>query len=469
MEEKETGRYSKGTAYQMITKAVKNTHLWISKSECTDLDRLKRSMTVRSRYEDGPIVHLFRETATAIGLPLYHPGVRDLKPQVVIDKTSSGSSITFKMRTEPRPDQRAVINRFLQLTAENETGIILNMRTGGGKTWLGIKFIETIGLTTLVIVPREFIMEQWIERILEHTTLTRDDIGIVQQGTCQYKAKKVSVGLIHSLCKDKYSDDFRRWPGIVLLDEIHTAGAKEFSNVLKIFPAKYRFGLTATLERKDGMTPVYTHLLGGSIIRVGEKHKHKPTIIKVRYLYVPSLPRWLSKVQDKVRRRGVIVSALAGDIRRNRTLFLFIRAGLLKGRRILVLSDRKDQLKLLYHMIRDLTEKVDLFVQETKQSRRKEIIETSQVILATYQIFSMAVDLKYDFSTLVLATPISDAEQSVGRIMREGAGKLNPVVIDFEDATIKDCRNWSNARNKLWYTMDSTIREVDESGRAISR
>lgn len=337
-------------------------------------------------------------------------------------------------------------------------------------TWCLLDFISQLKVTTLVIVPRDFIVEQWIERILAHTTLERSDIGRVQGDVCAYRDKKIVVGMIHTLCTGRHSDTFRRYFGCVVWDEVHVLGAETFSETAKIFPAKYRLGTSATMRRSDGLDKVFRWTICQRTITVEAKHADVPRILRVAQTEPLPLPGWQHRVKDKVRRLGMIITAAASSQVRNEMVVKFAESALRKGRRVLILSHRKYQLKYLQTRIlernKGLTkDKVSLFVQETPQTLRRRIVERSDVILATYQIFAMAVDTPPDVAMLILATPISDAEQAVGRVLRQGEDKPRPVVVDIVDTRHKETVNSSMARLRLWRKMGAEVIGVDSNGR----
>lgn len=454
-----------------------HTHCFIEKSSISEenIEKLKVAFTVNSKYHPGEGVKTWKETRLLFGIPLYHKSASSIINNSIDlqDRRVCGLNIKFDMTSKLRKEQVPVIDKFVQSIANGTTGIILNGRTGFGKTVCLLNFIQYIGKTTLIIVPRDFIVDQWINRIIQHTSIRRQDIGIARQDICQYKGKKIVVGMIHSLCKDKYPKAFKDYFGCIVWDEVHVAGAGTFSETVNLYSAKYRLAATATLTRKDGMTPVYVDSVGQEIISVAKPHRDKPIIFKLmwRGLVGTLLPSYFHKVKDPIRQRGMLVSAIAKDHHRTHVLCSFVERAAIKGRKILVLSERVNQL----HQIKARldasisSEKIGVFIQSTPRSKRQEIVDTCQIVLATYQIFSMAVDLSPEFSMLVMATPVADAVQSVGRIMREMDGKKRPIVLDVMDVSTKNSIGWYKARAKLWESMGADIYSVDKQGHILEK
>jgi len=72
--------------------------------------------------------------------------------------------------------------------------------------------------------------------------------------------------------------------------------------------------------------------------------------------------------------------------------------------------------------------------------------ELKQVIIATYSMAAEALDIK-TLTTLIMATPKTDIEQAVGRILREKHG--SPIVVDIIDEHQPFKNQWS--KRKAFY------------------
>lgn len=320
-------------------------------------------------------------------------------------------------------------------------------------TFLGLKFLEEIGRTALIIVPREFIIDQWKERILEHTNLKESDIGIAQGPVCDYKGKKIVLGMIHSLSKDKYPDDFLKYFGVVLIDEVHTVSAVTFAKVVSLFPAKYRIGLSATMKRTDGMENVFKWAIGETLLHMGGTTDVVPTVFIKQYKSSMKKRDYLYKVTDVTRRCGIILSSIAEDASRNQLIAHYAKKFAESGRKTVILSHRKEQLKSIHQILTGKLgvphSNVGFFVGQTKKAEKQGILENSRIILATYGVMSMAIDVP-DLRALIYGTPQSDAEQSIGRILRMCEGSKDPVALDIVDVDYKECVSWEVKRRSMY-------------------
>jgi len=447
----------------MFSVAIHDVCLFVKKSELKySVAEYRKQFTAFPKYDNLAPVKLYRETEHLFGFPRY----TNLRAERIIDRRITVPIQDYRCTATMRPEQEKIEQQFLKSISEGRTGFLINMRTGAGKTVVALKLMEHLQQKTLVIVPREFIVEQWISRILEHTNLKREDIGIAQQRRCEYKDKKITIGMIQSLYKDKYSDDFRRAFGCIIVDEIHITGASEFSKVVNMFPAKYRIGMTATLKRADGMETVYEQCMGEVLLQTLAQQV-TPLVIRRPYMTKARIPEYVFNIRDRVRQRGAVLSCLARDFARN--LLIAVQAHQLEktGRQVLVLGERKKQLweicELLRTRYRYRKEEVDVFTQETPQPRRRWILDNCRIVLATTQIMGMAVDAP-TLAALVFATPLSNAEQAIGRVLRMMDGKKKPVVLDIVDVAFPAAIRWAKSREAFYRKQNWEIRRIATYG-----
>ena len=432
-----------------------STHVFFKKTELRrPIDSLKRMFTLTSKYNADTIVHLYKEDGDWFGVPrYYHKDVSGL-PGTILDQRAEGESINIEMAEgfQLRDNQTGVFEEFCNQLQKGRTGFLLEATTGFGKTVVASAIIREINTTTLIIVPRDFLLEQWIDRLITHTNMQREDIGIIKQGTCEFRNKKVVVGLIHSLAKDKYLEAMKQYFGLVVWDEVHVTGAESFSETIGMFPAKYRLGMSATPKRKDGLGDVFNLSIKQTLLRPQVKVLVKPLVFLRKYT-AKTKHQYLSKMRDATSRRGVLISELGKDLARNALIAVYAKKFHDSSRRVLILSDRTEQLSLLKDILvkrHGITaNKVGMFTGSTKENDRKIILSSSDIILATYGVMAMGVDVP-DLRALIFATPLSDVEQSVGRILRLCESAKEPVVLDLIDTAYADCVRWAYSRRAFY-------------------
>lgn len=138
-----------------------------------------------------------------------------------VDLRSKGSPAKLGvLNFEPRNDaQRRVLTQGDQLLADGRS-FIIEAGTGVGKTVLSLVLAYRLGVTTVVVVDQENIMNQWIDRIREFLGLPDEMIGRIQGDTCRYKGCPITVAMVHSVCKDgRYPEAMYSYFGLAFFDE----------------------------------------------------------------------------------------------------------------------------------------------------------------------------------------------------------------------------------------------------------
>ena len=119
-------------------------------------------------------------------------------------------------------------------------------------TYLGVRLLCSVGMTTLIVVTKEDLMVQWKDNLLKYTNLKLDDIGFIQQDTCQVEGKKVVIGLVHSLAGRDYSSSVYNAFGLVICDECLSGDAQ----------------VTLGSGEQQGLSAVVTRVLSGENVTV---------------------------------------------------------------------------------------------------------------------------------------------------------------------------------------------------------
>jgi superfamily II DNA or RNA helicase len=230
-------------------------------------------------------------------------------------------------------------------------------------------------------------------------------------------------------------------------------------------------GLSATPERSDGLTKVFTWALGPITYQI--KHREADESVKaITYRYTANDPVYS---KPPFNYRGEIIRArLLNQIAdyKPRTQYLVSKLVPLveEGRKILILSDRREHLADFEKMLRksDVLD-IGYYVGGMKQEDLDKS-DKRAVILGTFAMASEAMNIPA-LNTILLATPKSNIEQSVGRILREKkeARKFAPLILDVLDAEHYGCIGQYNRRSKYYkacgykvYVMDIGETEIKE-------
>ena len=437
-------------------KIIKSSQYWLREDQITDVEDFKERFTYVPKYRDlkpvptYSIEHDPDERVTFYGFPR-NTSLGSLDYEVE-DRTSKGSPVEVDFIGDMWEFQEPVILEFVEKLKAGHTDLILQADTGSGKTVMLLKMWSILKCSALVVVPKSDLMEQWRERIKQFTGLEDSDIGTVRQNICEWKdGIKISVGMIHSLCKDKYPWQFKEWPGLVIFDELHKLGAYTFSQVGGMFPAKYRLGATATLRRADGLAKVFYSHLGTEVISPLKGDQPEPKIIVVKYGKSSGrIPGW---AVQKVRRRGILFSLLSKNSDRNKWIVELTYQLYTTGRQTLVLGERIQQLHAIrdgLHRLHDVPyEELGLYIGSTSVKERNRIAEKCGIVLATTGMLALGTDIP-TLRGLVFATPLADVEQAIGRICRTCANTKSPIVIDLVDSTYKETNGWLHGRRRLY-------------------
>lgn len=349
----------------------------------------------------------------------------------------------LEFRGDLRPEQEVSLKK-ISAEFESKSGCILKAETGTGKTVIALKLIGQLGLKTLVVVPTDYLMTQWIERIQQFTTPS-ESVGIIRQKVCNTSAP-ISVGMIHTLAKGRNQECFNEF-GLVIWDEVHRLAAPTFSETATMFWSRYRLGLSATPRRNDGCENIFMQHIGPVVVAAG-KQELTPRVVRLVYegmdthhgscvwggeLHIPSY-----------------VNKVSGSIMRNRALAKVIKQAHDKDRNILVLSDRLEHLNQLAKLVNVWG--YGVFTGSSKKNLK------SKLIFATYGSAGLGADLPH-LDTVVFTTPRADVEQAVGRILRRQNLKP-PVVIEVLDNRSIIMQKWAKKRDKFYRSKGMEIVNV---------
>ena len=309
-------------------------------------------------------------------------------------------------------------------------GGLLEIPCGRGKTVMALQIAAKLGLKTLVIVHKTFLADQWIERIKQFIPNAR--IGRIQGQMIDIDDKDIVIGMLQSLSMKDYPYSIFQDFGLTIVDEVHHIAAEVFVRSLFQIVTKYVLGLSATMQRKDGLTKVFKMFLGDVIYK--EKATENENVTVRLYDYISEDEEFN---ETKLDYRGntayaTMMTKLCGFNPR-REFIVKIIGDLMKEnpeQQIIVLGHYKNLLTYLYKAIDHKNiGTVGYYVGGMKQEALKES-EEKQIIIATYSMASEALDIK-SLTTLVMATPKTDVTQSIGRILRTKHTK--PMVIDVVD------------------------------------
>ena len=203
---------------------------WMKKEDLTEdqIKFLKSQMTIYPKQfrpdekEEPPKLELFKETPTSLGIARAYFESRKKPHHNVRYDLADGDPTVFKkwpveFKGTLRPQQIPVVEEILTKLNNGALGGLVNLATGFGKTVISNYLITQIKKPTLVIVHKEFLMDQWLGEINKFIPQAR--VGKVQQNICEYKDKHIVLAMMQTLASREYSKEFYDNFGVVLTDE----------------------------------------------------------------------------------------------------------------------------------------------------------------------------------------------------------------------------------------------------------
>lgn len=182
-------------------------------------------------------------------------------PIALKDSRSNGSSFGL------RAYQEDAVNAFVGRGAPGTGYGVIVMPCGAGKTIVGMAAMAAMGRKTLIITTNVAAVHQWMDELLDKTTIRKEDLGEYTGAAKDVRPVTIATYQVLTWRPDKLSafphfNLFRRekW-GLIIYDEVHLLPAPVFRVVAEI-QAIRRLGLTATLIREDGLQEDVFSLIG---------------------------------------------------------------------------------------------------------------------------------------------------------------------------------------------------------------
>lgn len=320
-------------------------------------------------------------------------------------------------------------------------GGILQSKAGSGKTRIGIATICRIGKKTLWLTHTNELLNQSYNAAAEF--IDKKLLGKITAGKMQI-ADGITFATVQTLSKADLNALRYEWD-MIIVDECHRCAgtvnkATMFSKVLNNLAARYKYGLSATLHRADGLIKCTYALIGGVAYTVPD------SVVNTMRVEIQKKDTGVQISRQCLDTDGTLVYArlinyLAEHLGRNIQISNDIMCLADKGHSIILLSDRVEHLNSLYGLFGQVYKNDAVILHgKVKKADREKALEQMRnkekhILLATYQLAKEGLDVPC-LDRLLLATPVKDyaiVVQSVGRIARVCEGKGEPVVYDYVD------------------------------------
>ncbi len=321
-----------------------------------------------------------------------------------------------KLSIKMRDNQKSAYNKILK-----HDYALLIASPGYGKTAVASAIIAKRGVNTLILVHKITLLEQWVERLSEYFELDKKTFGQIGKGKKRLTSN-IDVAMLQSLKnRPELIEDYSQ----IIVDEAHHIPAVSFEVPLKKFKGKYVLALSATPKRQDGMHPIMSMQCGDVVHEVKRDKSQIHTL--------QTISTQFEAYEDDF---SMILGELLEDHSRNNLIISEIEK--LKGRKILILSERIEHLNILYYGLKN--KKIDATLlyggmdAKIQKAALKEA-HTADIILSTSTYIGEGIDFSH-LDTIVFTMPISyqgRIVQYLGRIGRRGQQCL---AIDFIDENV---------------------------------
>ena len=262
------------------------------------------------------------------------------------DERSVGRPLAVTFHGELRPEQRAAANALLA----HDTGV-LAATTAFGKTVIGAWLIAERRVSTLVLVHRRQLLDQWIERLAMFLRLPPETIGRIGGGR-RRPTGLIDVAVMQSLVRKGVVDDSVAEYGQLIIDECHHVSARSFEQAARQAKARFVVGLSATVTRKDGHHPIIFMQCGPVRHRVDARTQAAARPFEHHVLVRPTSFQPLKAPEaDKRLEFQALYQALIEDDARTRRICEDVVDAVRAGRSPLVLTERNEHVDRLEQML----------------------------------------------------------------------------------------------------------------------
>ena len=434
-------------------------------NQAMDMPNYDESRFIYLGSDEGKYIVLPRGLREDIQKKFDNAGIR----YKIEDKRTQGRELNISFKGELRESQIPAVETML----ENETGI-LHAATAFGKTVVCCDMIARRGISTLILVDRADLMNQWIKRLEEFLDID-EELPEYQTKTGRTRKRKslignlqgahdtltgiVDVAMIRSLKKkDEFHPKLKEYAQ-VYFDECHHAASESAIEVLQEINAKYVYGVTATPKRGDGKEKINEFLLGPIRYRFTAKDRAEEQ--NIDHLVYPRFTRTVKPHHlSKTPYGNDAYELIRNNDVRDEQIIRDVADCVQAGRTPVVLTKYVDHANKLSERLKKYADRLILLTgangTKVRRAQVKELNEVddsdSLILVGTGSLLGEGFDFPR-LDTLFMATPVSGenvVEQYVGRLNRDYDGKENVIVYDYVDSHIPKFDKMYAARLKAY-------------------
>lgn len=440
------------------------------------MDTLKRDVTFNKgntmillRYDKGSLM-IRGELGTPYGrwdprvdayraMAIYYPEILTYLDRSGVDYKDKVSNLLplphLKCQIKLRPYQKEALSAWLDAGAR---GVIV-LPTGAGKTFIALKAIEELNVSTLIVVPTLDLLDQWKQHLNTHFGV---EVGIYGGGEGKLMPITISTYDSAYIRAEQLGNRFM----LIVFDEIHHLPAPRYSEIAEMYIAPYRLGLTATYERGDGRHMSLPRLVGGRVYQLGvdalagrhlSSYTHEKVYVDLtqeeRELYERDYGVFTGYLKRKrivlrspqdfqrfIMRTGRDPEARQALLARNRAL----KTALNSEAKIIALGDflksYSEEKALVFTRYNQLVYQISrrflvpAITHQTPREERRQILEKFKAgeyrIIVTSQVLDEGIDVPDASIGFILSGTGSSREyiQRLGRVLRKRKGKHAKLI-----------------------------------------
>lgn len=448
----------------------------------------------QSVYGKERVLHFDEDAGDWIGLP------RGCESSVVELLATCGAQPAFEeARCEGRPIKvefkgalRPEQMPAVEALAACDIGVLV-APPAFGKTVVAANLIARRKVSTLILVEKVTLLEQWKERLEQFLEIdeelpemltptgrkSRKKRSVIGQigGGKRLPSGVVDIALVPALFEkgdlpgEKRVLDLVGSYGMVICDESHHVSAFSFEKVMRAVKARYVHGLTATPKRSDGLQAIAFMQCGPVRYQVvkGTAGEEKP-------LARVMVPRFTKTRLDGVDQENFtqLVDGLCADEARNALIVQDVAHVLDGGGTALVLTRRVEHAATLEKALAAQGCETMLLVGSDPQRIKREKLRMLGQF-ASGKPFAIVATGSYvgegfdddRLDALFLAGPVSWSglvAQYVGRLHRRREGKDEVVVYDYVDVNVRMLDRMYRKRLKEYAAQGYELRPAGNEG-----
>jgi superfamily II DNA or RNA helicase len=377
--------------------------------------------------------------AGLVSIPI---GRTDLIPEdyEIKDKRNDIPIKPFDFKFTLRDSQQSVYD-------EVQDSCIINAWVSWGKTFTALAIANKLQQKTLIVTHTLALRGQWEKEVQKVFGVTA---GVIGSGKFDMN-KEIVVGNVQTLYRniDKIVGEF----GTIILDEMHHVSSPTFTRIVDASKARYKIGLTGTMQRKDGRHVVFRDYFSNTVFKPPRENYLTP-----RVDIIHSGIRFMDGNVDWANR----INALAYDWEYQNTMAMLAASYAAKGHKVLLVSDRVDFLKACARLVGDNAICVTGDVPHQERADMiKEIFTDKDILFGTQSIFSEGISVDC-LSCLILGTPVNNEPlltQLIGRVIRMYDGKSQPVIVDI-NLEGRTARKQASARRGYYMRQGYELSEI---------